>query len=720
MCGATGSLVGREAYVVRHVGARDRAAGPLIVDALRPRRWVQRRRRAYFGQILQDLSTTALRFASLLGPIFAVAYAVGFALTREPALLALTALGLVAGLDSIRRLRSDNHDTAVLIIVAGLSYVAAWPLVSPTIRSALAAPLLAIAVLAALVLSGAARVRVIATLAAVVAAQAAWPLFGLATASDALIQTAVSGGALFIALLAIGLARGAVEASERDRREIFTGVPVGLFRLSRSGRITEANPQLAAILGHDVDSLVGRLLTELFDDPTDVQVLADDLETTGTSQTYTQRVRRADGSHVVLRGRVQTVRDSAGNLLYYAGAVEDLTERLAAEERAHTEADRFQSVFDLAPIAIWEQDWSAVADGLEELRHQGVADLRTHLSTHPDDFFRLVEGIRFTAVNPAGMRIIGARTRQEAFASVVSRDSPPEVVESLVTQLEGLWLGLDHVSADFIGRSIDGSPLDTTLIWGVGRTKDGALDPSRVIVVLADVSEARQAQRHLASLIESKDELVASVSHELRTPIASIMGIAYELHDRSADFDADERAELLAVIADQSREVANIVEDLLVATRADVESLPMHPEPLLLADEIRRVVARDAASVSVAIEGDEELTAWVDPLRFRQILRNLLSNAHRYGGDAVTVTVSAATDRVLVEVADNGAGVPPGEEEAIFQPYTRGRSDRALPGSIGLGLPVSRRLARLMGGDLVYRRDRGSVFELSMPLPPRG
>jgi signal transduction histidine kinase len=70
-------------------------------------------------------------------------------------------------------------------------------------------------------------------------------------------------------------------------------------------------------------------------------------------------------------------------------------------------------------------------------------------------------------------------------------------------------------------------------------------------------------------------------------------------------------------------------------------------------------------------------------------------------------------------VVDDGPGVPPGEEEAIFQPYIRNRSDQALPGSIGLGLSVSRRLARLMGGDLVYSRDHGSVFELSLPLPQR-
>jgi signal transduction histidine kinase len=145
----------------------------------------------------------------------------------------------------------------------------------------------------------------------------------------------------------------------------------------------------------------------------------------------------------------------------------------------------------------------------------------------------------------------------------------------------------------------------------------------------------------------------------------------------------------------------------------------MRPEKLLLTDEIRRVIANEKSPIAVAIEADENTTSWVDPLRLRQILRNLLSNARRYGGDTVTIRVRTDLDRVVVEVVDDGPGVPPGEEEAIFQPYIRNRSDQALPGSIGLGLSVSRRLARLMGGDLVYRRDHGSVFELSLPLPQR-
>ena len=111
--------------------------------------------------------------------------------------------------------------------------------------------------------------------------------------------------------------------------------------------------------------------------------------------------------------------------------------------------------------------------------------------------------------------------------------------------------------------------------------------------------------------------------------------------------------------------------------------------------------------------------AWADPLRLRQIVRNLLTNARRYGGPNVTIEAGRTSTGTFLRVTDDGAGIPPADREKVFQPYTRAGGDVAMPGSIGLGLPVSRRLARLMGGDLVYQYEDGSVFELTLPDPAR-
>ncbi len=111
---------------------------------------------------------------------------------------------------------------------------------------------------------------------------------------------------------------------------------------------------------------------------------------------------------------------------------------------------------------------------------------------------------------------------------------------------------------------------------------------------------------------------------------------------------------------------------------------------------------------------------WVpaDPVRLRQVLRNLLSNAARHGGPDVRLVVCSSADRALLEVRDNGAPLSSVERERIFLPYERSHEGDAV-GSVGLGLHVARLLARIMEGDLTYDHDgRDAVFQLELPLVP--
>jgi len=111
------------------------------------------------------------------------------------------------------------------------------------------------------------------------------------------------------------------------------------------------------------------------------------------------------------------------------------------------------------------------------------------------------------------------------------------------------------------------------------------------------------------------------------------------------------------------------------------------------------------------------VAAHADGLRTRQILRNLITNAVKYGGDTIAVEVAAEGDLARVTVRDNGAGVKGLDGERIFDAYYRAAGGESKPDSVGLGLSVARQLARLMKGELIYRRERGwTVFELTLPL----
>ena len=222
---------------------------------------------------------------------------------------------------------------------------------------------------------------------------------------------------------------------------------------------------------------------------------------------------------------------------------------------------------------------------------------------------------------------------------------------------------------------------------------------------------------NLEELLASKDQLVASVSHELRTPMTSVVGLARELDERYEDFAEEEIRELISLIVHESTDVANILEDLLVAARADVGGLALVHEPIDLYSEISAALVTASSATINRHHRTEPLLAWADPGRVRQILRNLVVNATRYGGPDVRVVVNLVGSEVAISVCDDGDPIPMDQRKRIFMPYVGVAGSASVPGSVGLGLTVSRQLARLMGGDLVYDHTGDeSKFTLSLPL----
>lgn len=230
--------------------------------------------------------------------------------------------------------------------------------------------------------------------------------------------------------------------------------------------------------------------------------------------------------------------------------------------------------------------------------------------------------------------------------------------------------------------------------------------------------ERQQARMQLERLVRSKDEFVASVSHELRTPLTAVVGLSHELSEGFKRFGEDERREFVALIAEQSSEVAHIVEDLLVAARSDIGTVTVVERPTDVKGTVQQVLdgLNTDWSARLKITGPDA-TALADPGRLRQIMRNLITNAVRYGGPTVAIEIVQDVNSVVVSVRDDGVGIPAEARDEIFEPYVSAHDRRGQPASVGLGLTVSRDLARLMGGDLEYRYRNGwSVFELTLPV----
>jgi signal transduction histidine kinase len=237
-----------------------------------------------------------------------------------------------------------------------------------------------------------------------------------------------------------------------------------------------------------------------------------------------------------------------------------------------------------------------------------------------------------------------------------------------------------------------------------------------VVWILLRVRKARE--QTLKEVVFAKDEFLARVSHELRTPLTAVVGFAAELDHNWEGLSEGDRAEMIHVIRTQGDEVSMMVEDLLVAARSEMGTLTVVPEPTRIGEALDLAMAGSYLNQrQVTITPDTSMVeVWADPVRLRQILRNLLVNAARYGGIRVLIRAFEEGDSVTIRVEDDGPGVPEELRQSIFEPYFRGPQSQGQPASIGLGLAVSRELARMMGGDLQYvRRPGWSVFEVTLP-----
>ncbi len=238
------------------------------------------------------------------------------------------------------------------------------------------------------------------------------------------------------------------------------------------------------------------------------------------------------------------------------------------------------------------------------------------------------------------------------------------------------------------------------------------------VVAVSMVRRQRQVRsEQLSSLTrqnQMKDEFIASVSHELRTPLTSIVGFLDVLRDSEGDF-SEQKSELIEIAAQEALDLSYLVEDLLVIARVGAGGLSVASVPVSLRGQTAQVLesVMDVGEVSL-VGGD--VVAIADPARVRQILRNLLINCRRYGGNQVVIEMAREGSDASLTVIDDGPGVAVGDRERIFEAYQRAHRSRGVTDSVGLGLAVSRHLARLMGGDLRYvARPHGAAFELVLP-----
>jgi signal transduction histidine kinase len=240
--------------------------------------------------------------------------------------------------------------------------------------------------------------------------------------------------------------------------------------------------------------------------------------------------------------------------------------------------------------------------------------------------------------------------------------------------------------------------------------------------------EIQDKNRQLAEASEHKSQFVASMSHELRTPLNAIIGLTEMMVTNAARFGTEKAQEPLQRVNRAGTHLLGLINQVLDLSKIEAGKLELNPQTVQLAPLIEEVIgtARQLAEQNknrLIVEAQENLgTLTVDPMRLRQILLNLLSNACKFTKEGEVKIrarrVRNGRDWIEMAVADSGIGMTPDQQAKLFREFAQADATTAQKfGGTGLGLAITRKLARMMGGDVTVASEpgKGSVFTVSLP-----
>lgn len=289
-------------------------------------------------------------------------------------------------------------------------------------------------------------------------------------------------------------------------------------------------------------------------------------------------------------------------------------------------------------------------------------------------------------------------------------------------------------------RALSGGPIDLVTEDGrIAQVTYKEMSDGRRVAVSVDITDLRNREKELKAAREeadaanaSKSAFLANTSHEIRTPLNAILGLAQVLMKEELAPDVKEH---VASILDAGKNLTALLNDVLDLSKIEAGKLDISPIDADLDHAMRRVLKlwrprADEKGLDLSLSFDSELPPLLhfDPLRVRQCVSNLLSNAIKFteeGGVDISVRAAPAAEgdhRVTISVRDTGPGIEPEQLSRLFQPFMQANaSTTRLHGGTGLGLVITRKLARQMGGDAVVESTpgKGSTFSLTFLARPQ-
>ncbi len=454
---------------------------------------------------------------------------------------------------------------------------------------------------------------------------------------------------------------------------------------------------------------------------------------------------RKDGSRFWANVVITALRDENHELVGFAKVTRDLTERRNAEEALRLSEQNFRLLIEgVRDYAIFMLDPSGRVASWNNGAERVKGYLASEIIGHPVSAFYLPEDI--AAGRPEQhLRIASTTGKFEAEGWRVRRDGTRFWAGVLITALRdktGELIGFTKVTRDLTERraSQERALADARRVAAEEAKLAAAAVREEELRQLAEqlrqrtvqlenrTRDAREAQHRADEANRAKSQFLAAMSHELRTPLNAIAGYADLLLMGLSGPVTPQQIEQLGRVKRSQEHLLGIINDILNFSRVEAGQLTYDFAPVAIhevVEEVVRTLTPQAAAKSVrlaAVGCPSDLVVWADRIKTEQIVLNLVSNAVKFTGAGGSVAVSCDmpdAEHVALHIADTGCGIPADQIEKVFEPFVQvGRTLTSSPEGAGLGLAISRDLARAMKGDVGAEStvDVGSTFTLTLPV----
>lgn len=217
----------------------------------------------------------------------------------------------------------------------------------------------------------------------------------------------------------------------------------------------------------------------------------------------------------------------------------------------------------------------------------------------------------------------------------------------------------------------------------------------------------------------NQNNFLLSITHELKTPIASTKLYLQTLQKRT--ISEEKRDEIILKTLQQNQQLERLIDNILNATRLEGKRLVLHKEEINISAFLTSIFDRYAkqyTSITFINEIQNGITSQIDPFIFETVINNLIENAIKYASNEGPITISLAkTDKLIVQIKDNGSGIPLSHQKDIFKKFFRiGNEETRTQKGSGLGLFIAKELTQLHKGQIKYydNQPKGAIFELSL------